>query len=130
MVGLLLVLYFPALFLWQVVRWLDTGLWISLPAILAFTNHAEFQSLVAGNPAAMKNFAVLSFLPEFGPSPWLTEPKAWIGVHRIVMWVLEHCHIGFLSATLGVFGIATGIGISTKQADAIAAAKSQRGERT
>ena len=128
-VGLFLVLYFPALFLWQIVRWLDAGQWVPLPAILVFANHAELRSLVASDPVGMKNFAVLSFLPEFRPGPWLNDPKGWIGAHTIVMWVLEHCHIGFLSAVLGVFGMGAGIGTSLKQADAIATEKKQRGER-
>src|SRR5438067_1716069 len=101
--GLFLLFYFPALYIWQSYRWLDTGQWISLPASLAFANLSELREMAqaSSDPVTQKNFAVLAFVPEFQATEWMTDPKRWLGIHKLVMWSLEAFHIGFFAAVLG-----------------------------
>ena len=102
-VGALLILYFPALWLWQVYRWLETSLWIPLPAILVFQKLSALRILAAASndPVARDNSAILAYIPELPRPEWLDHPREWLGLHKLVMWILENAHIGFIAAILG-----------------------------
>ena len=73
------VLYFVALFVWQIGMLFQVGKWAPLPATLPFTDHP------------------LVFVPEF---PW-TAPKA-------VGWLLDNLHVGLVPAVVGCAMVALG----------------------
>jgi hypothetical protein len=79
--GLALVLYFAALFAWQLGVVFQGGGWVPLPATLLFTD----QSLLDAGKAAQ----VLPFIPELPWSP-----------NRVVTLVLERVHVGLVFALL------------------------------
>lgn len=89
--GLALVLYFAALFAWQLTAAFQAGgAWVPLPATLLFAD----QSLLEAGKAA----AVLPYIPEF---PWTA--------HRSVTVVLERLHVGLLFGLLGAALMARGL---------------------
>jgi len=87
--GLAPVLYFAALFVWQVTTSLQAGSWIPLPATLLFTEHSLLQ---AGKAAP-----VLAFIPEL----------RWTA-HDAVVVVLNRLHVGLLPALAGLAVMALG----------------------
>ena len=89
--GLAPVLYFIALFGWQISGVFQAGSWIPLPAALAFTDH----SLVQAGKAA----PVLPFIPQLHWS-WAT--------HKVVAWMLGQLHVGLIPALVGLAVTAIG----------------------
>ena len=100
-VGAAFLVYLPIIFGWQVITWLDVGVWVDLPGLLAFANHALLQPAADADATTRKIFAVMHFIPEF-QWPWLESPDRWVGVHKIVFWLLKNVHIGVFSAVVGV----------------------------
>jgi hypothetical protein len=97
--GLLPVLYFVALFVWQLGTLFLAGSWVALPATLLFSDHA----LLAAGKAA----PVLAFIPEF-PWAWLMNPDALLPVHQAVAWMLGGVHVGIVFALIGLAVMAFG----------------------
>jgi len=87
--GLALVLYFVALFAWQITTSIQIGSWIALPATLLFSGPS------------------LEFIPQF-PWPWLTKPDVWLPVHDAVTWILTRVHVGLPFALVGLPVMALG----------------------
>lgn len=108
--GLLLVLYLPALWGWQIYRWLETDQWVPLPAMLAFQNVSRVR-LMAGaslDRVVRDNAAVLDYVPQLPRPEWMDHPKQWLGLRRVSMWVLLNAHLGFCTAALGVVSLVLG----------------------
>ena len=87
--GLLPVLYFAVLLVWQIAAFFQTGSWVALPATLLFTDH----SLVQAGKAA----PVLPFIPEF---PWAG--------HQAIALILDRLHVGLAFALVGIAAMALG----------------------
>ncbi|HEY8250668.1 MAG TPA: hypothetical protein VIG70_08680 [Burkholderiales bacterium] len=98
--GLALVLYFVALFAWQITASIQIRSWIALPATLLFSDHSLLQ--------AAKAAPVLEFIPEV-PWPWLMNPDAWLPVHSAVTWILTRVHVGLPFALVGLPVMALGV---------------------
>ena len=109
--GLALVLYFAALFGWQLSTLFQAGgTWVPLPATLLFTD----QSLLEAGKAA----PVLPYIPELPWSP-----------HRTVTLVLERVHVGLVFALLGAALMARGLLSALRQAAALRADRQRREDR-
>jgi hypothetical protein len=108
--GLALVLYFAALFAWQLGVVFQGGGWVPLPATLLFTD----RSLLEAGKAA----AVLPYIPDF---PWTAD--RWVGV------VLERIHVGLVFALLGAALMARGLLSSSRQAAALRADRQRHEDR-
>lgn len=107
--GLALVLYFAALFAWQLSMLFQAGgSWVPLPATLLFTD----QSLLEAGKAS----PVLPYIPELAWSP-----------HRTVGVVLDRLHVGLVFALLGAGLMARGL-LSTSRLAAAVRAERQRHE--
>lgn len=78
--GLVPVLYFVAIFVWQIVALFQAGSWVPFPATLLFSEHS------------------FAFIPEF---PW-PAPKA-------LAWILDRLHLGLVFALPGLAVMALGI---------------------
>ena len=112
--GLMPVLYFVALFVWQITALFQAGSWVALPATLLFTDHALLQS---GKAAP-----VLGFIPEF-PWAWLMSPESLLPAHIAVTWILTRLHVGLVFALVGIAVIAFGALTALRQMTAIRARK-------
>ena len=108
--GLALVLYFAALFAWQLGVVFQGGGWVPLPATLLFTDH----SLLEAGKAAQ----VLPFIPELPWSP-----------NRIVTLVLERVHVGLVFALLGAALMARGLLSSSRHVAALRADRQRHEDR-
>ena len=109
--GLALVLYFAALFAWQLSMLFQAGgSWVPLPATLLFTD----QSLLEAGKAA----AVLPYIPEF---PWTAQ--GWVTV------VLERVPVGLLFGLVGVALTAYGLLTLSRQSAALRAQKQRHEDR-
>lgn len=120
LVGLLGVLYFIGLFLWQYSTALKAGAWVPLPATLWFVDH----SLVQGRNIA----PVLEFIPNF-PSTWVMNPERWLPVHKAVTWGLNRLHVGFVFAVLGALIMTVGALIAVRQMAVFTAERRRRQDR-
>jgi hypothetical protein len=108
--GLVPVLYFVALFVWQITTLFLAGSWVALPATLLFTDHALLQ---AGKAAP-----VLPFIPEF---PWAG--------HQAVAVILDRLHVGVVFALVGIAVIAFGALSALRHLAAIRARKQRDEDR-
>jgi len=97
--GLVPVLYFMALLVWQISALFHAGSWVALPATLLFTDHSVLQ---AGKAAP-----VLAFIPQF-PWAWLMSPDSLLPVHMAVTWMLDRVHVGVVFALVGLAVMAVG----------------------
>ena len=98
--GVVPVLYFLALFVWQIVALFQAGSWVPLPATLLFTEHS------------------LAFIPGF---PW-AAPKA-------LAWSLDRLHLGLVFALPGLAVMALGILGALRQKAVIRAHKEREEDR-
>jgi hypothetical protein len=97
--GLVPVLYFVALFVWQIATLFLGGPWVALPATLLFTDHS------------------LAFVPQF---PW-TWPA-----HTAVTWILGAVHLGLVFALVGLPIIGVGVVLWLQQRAAIRAEQQRK----
>jgi hypothetical protein len=118
--GLAPVLYFVALFGWQLTTSIQAGSWIPLPATLLFTEHSLLQ---AGKAAP-----VLGFVPEFA-WPWLMNPDALLPVHKAVTSILNRVHVGLAFALVGLPVMALGVLAASRQMAVLRARKRQKEDR-
>jgi hypothetical protein len=91
--GLVPVLYFMALFVWQISAIFYAGAWFALPATLLFADRSVLQAGAAA--------PVLAFIPQF-PWPWLMSPDSLLPVHAAVTWILDRTHVGLVPALVGL----------------------------
>jgi len=98
--GLVPVLYFVALFVWQISALFQAGSWVPLPATLVFTDHS------------------LPFIPEF---PW--------AAHKAVVFVLDRLHVGLVPALVGCAMTALGALSALRQMAAIRAQRQRTEDR-
>ena len=118
--GLLLILYLPALWLWQGYRWLDSGAWVPMPAMLPFQNLKVVRTLAgaSSDPVVRENAAALAYVPQLPRPQWLDRPKEWRGLHRATVWFLENAHVGLLAAALGALCLILGAALHPRRARA------------
>ena len=98
--GLVPVLYFVALYVWQITLRLQAGSWVPFPATLLFSEHS------------------LAFIPEF---PW-AAPKA-------LASILDRLHLGLVFALPGLAVMALGVLIALRQIALIREHKQREGDR-
>jgi len=98
--GLLPVLYFVALLVWQIISFFQAGSWVALPATLLFKQHS------------------LPFIPEF---PWAG--------HQAVALILDRLHIGLVFALVGIALMALGALSALRQIAVIRARKQREEDR-
>jgi hypothetical protein len=96
--GLGAVLYFVALFVWQIALRVQAGSWVPFPATLLFSEHS------------------LAFIPEF---PW-AAPEA-------LASILDRLHLGLVFALPGLAAMALGVLVALRQ-KALIRALTQREE--
>src|SRR5690606_7466270 len=106
-VGLAPVAYALGLLGWQVFHWLQTRVWVPLPARLLF------------DPAALQApplAALAPYIPsvEWG---WASNPTVLIMPSRVLGVVLDRAHIGLLTALLGWAIIAVARAMAARQAE-------------
>jgi len=118
--GLVPVLYFLALFAWQMTASIEIRSWIALPATLLFIDLSPLQ--------AAKAAPVLGFIPQF-PWPWLTNPDAWLPLHGAVTWILTRVHVGLPFALVGLPVIALGVRAALRQRAVFRAQRQQYEDR-
>lgn len=73
----------------QVITFMKDGVWVPLPAIDIFLPPDRI-------PGILDPHKVLLAMPFDGS--WLSSPQDWLGVHRIVTWILSHIHASILLA--------------------------------
>jgi hypothetical protein len=119
-------LHGSALLYVQVETWLKEGRWIKLPATYLFEppivpRTPEDVAFYVANglpvqPALKKTLtkqadimaeiralrSVSSLLPSRWREPWLSEPKSWLGLHKIVRYFLKDTSIPFLFFCCGL----------------------------
>jgi hypothetical protein len=94
--GLVPVLYFVALFVWQIAAVFQARSWVAFPATLLFSEHS------------------FAFIPEL---PW-AAPKA-------LAWILDRLHLGLVFALPGLAVMALGV-LSARRQKAVIRAHKQR----
>jgi hypothetical protein len=131
--GLILFLYGPGLFILQVTVWLQDGRWIQLPGIYLFEppivpdSPEDIAFYVANGlpvqPALKVKLTdrteilaeihalrtVNRFLPSLGPTPRLSEPISWRGVHKIVHFFLKIVHFFLDVLSVPVLSFCSGL---------------------
>lgn len=108
--GLMPVLYFAALLVWQITAFFQSGSWVALPATVLFTDHSLLQ---AGKAAP-----VLPFIPEF---PWAG--------HQAVAFILDRLHVALVFALVGIAVMALGVLSALRQMAVIRARKQREEDR-
>ena len=87
----------------QIITYLHSGRWSSLPASYMFVQASRI------NPTpTSQDIALLRFVPKTQScEAWMIHPDSWFGWHRIVMWLLDFFSVPSLAAILGVALAAT-----------------------
>lgn len=118
--GLLVLVWALGLLLWQCITWLETSVWLPLPARLAFIDQAQLQ--------APNLRVVLEVIPEL-PSAWLSDRDGWRGLQKLAVLLVDRVHIGVPAAALAYCAIAAGNAISLPQVAALHAEKERTNRR-
>jgi hypothetical protein len=110
--GLVPVLYFVALVVWQASALFQAGAWVPLPAALLFTDHSLLQP---GRAAP-----VLAFIPEL-QGTWSTQPA--------VASILGKVHAGLVFALPGLAVMGLGVQSALRQRALLRAYKQRNQDR-
>lgn len=108
--GLVPVLYFVGLVVWQAAALFQAGSWVPLPMSLVFTHHS------------------FALIPQF-PWAWLISPDSLLPAHAVAMWVLSRLHVGLVFALAGLGITALGVMGALRQYAAIRAERQRRDDR-
>ena len=115
----------------QLVLWLKSGVWVSIPLLYLFTDPLpllveqftvdELQRVVDAdgrfsNPLHyIHTLRTCTLVPSF--SSWLVQPEEWVGVQVLVRWTLEVLSTSFTMITLGIITSGLGMFLSAEAED-------------
>lgn len=88
------LLYGLFLFATQVFNWFYSGVWVKYPLISLFVKIKNDGINIFGITNQDQNILIPSFWYVKSPS-WLAEPQSWIGLHKIVMFLLVNISLPF-----------------------------------
>lgn len=90
----------------QVVYWLDTGLWAPVSSLDIFLDPPVYYPPTFGLDE--KGMTPQELLPKAlrGSSPWLQRPTSWFGLHRIVHELLSFLPLSLMMLGIGIAAVA------------------------
>lgn len=136
--GFLFLLYGPGLFVYQVTVWLQDGRWIKLPAIYLYEPphvpetpkeiafylqngllvQPDMKVKLTDRTEILAEINALRKLQRFVPSlplqPWLSEPRSWRGLHKIVRYILDDLSVPVFFFCCGLALLLGGLGIENE----------------
>jgi hypothetical protein len=99
---------------YQVFLWLRDGQWTALPARLLFIYRPAEWDAAASQGAAK----LLRMVPSFATSAsdaWLRHPQSWLGLHMVVIGVLDAVSVPGAAFVVGLLLAAGGTAIAIRQ---------------
>lgn len=88
-------LYGAAIFLFQIVHWLQYGVWVDIAVIELFRDYISFSHSFFEDPL----FAVPGIFK--GSWPWIIYPTSWFGLHKAIYSFLEFLPLSWAVVALG-----------------------------
>jgi hypothetical protein len=86
--------------------WLRTAIWVPLPVKYMFV-HVPIKDTSLADPVMIANVGRLrSLVPFLGTAnleAWLGHPNSWLGLHRVVLMLLDYLPVSGSEFLVGVF---------------------------